>query len=246
MSPFRSRPSPLHAVTFDCWGTLIFEPDPLPSFARRLEALRRAAQEAGVSAGAARLQGCLERGWRQQIALWEEGVGSGAREIAGWALAELGVDDEDLTERLGLELGDAALVGEVVALAGARETLARLAGAGVRRALVCDTGFTPGRVVRQLLDREGLLEHLEVCVFSDEAGVPKPHPRVFQAALDSLDAAPADAAHVGDLRRTDIAGGRAAGMGTVRIRWHHDDDSEHPEADAVVDSHAHLLEILGF
>ena len=35
------------------------------------------------------------------------------------------------------------------------------------------------------------------------------------------------------------------GPGTVRIRAHHDDRSDLPEADHVADSHAHLLEILG-
>jgi len=34
-------------------------------------------------------------------------------------------------------------------------------------------------------------------------------------------------------------------MGTVRLRATHDDRSAHPEADAVADSHAQLLELLG-
>jgi putative hydrolase of the HAD superfamily len=133
----------------------------------------------------------------------------------------------------------------VVALPGARRSLARLADAGVRSALVCDTGFSPGDVVRQMLESEGRLEFLELKVFWDEAGVPKPHPRVFESALTFLGEEPAHAVHVGDLRRTDVAGGRGAGMGTVRLRAHYDDRSGHPEADAVAASHAHLLELLG-
>jgi FMN phosphatase YigB (HAD superfamily) len=49
---------------------------------------------------------------------------------------------------------------------------------------------------------------------------------------------------VGDLRRTDVSGGRGAGMGTIRIRAHYDDPIALPDADAVADSHAHLQEIL--
>jgi FMN phosphatase YigB (HAD superfamily) len=109
---------------------------------------------------------------------------------------------------------------------------------------VCDTGFSPGRVVRQLLLRTGLLDLLEVQAFSDEVGVPKPDPRIFEHALGALDATPASALHVGDLRRTDIAGARRIGMRTVRIRDHFDDPSEHAEADHVADSHAHLRELL--
>ena len=64
----------------------------------------------------------------------------------------------------------------------------------------------------------GLLEVLEITVFSDEAGVPKPHPRIFAHTLEALGVAPDATVHVGDLRRTDVAGARAAGMGTVSAR----------------------------
>ena len=111
--------------------------------------------------------------------------------------------------------------------------------------LVCDTGFTPGRSVRRLLESAGLLELLEVQVFSDEVGVPKPDPRTFLAALEPLGVAPQKALHVGDLRRTDVAGAREFGMGTVRIAAHHDDKSELPEADAVAESYAEVRKLLG-
>jgi putative hydrolase of the HAD superfamily len=204
-----------------------------------------AAAAAGCAAPEERARAALEGAWRRHVELWQQGVASGAPEIAGWALAELGVAGSAAAAELAQVLAGAASSAEVLALEGARETLERLAARGVRRALVCDTGMSPGRVVRQLLARAELLELLEVCVFSDEAGVPKPHPRVFHAALAPLGAEPARAVHVGDLRRTDVAGARGVGMRAIRIRWHHDDLSAHPEADAVADSHAHLRELLG-
>jgi putative hydrolase of the HAD superfamily len=100
-------------------------------------------------------------------------------------------------------------------------------------------------VVRRLLERADLFPLLEVVVFSDEAGVPKPHPRVFQQALAPLGVAPDEAPHVGDLRRTDVAGARGAGLGSVRIRQHHDHRSELPEADRVADTQAQLLDWFG-
>jgi putative hydrolase of the HAD superfamily len=233
------------AVTFDCWGTLIFEPDGRAAHLRRLEMLSRTAEGAGLGADAETIRAALHTAWARHLDLWQECVASGSREMAGWALAELGLDDEEAAERLGSAFAEASLTSEIATLEGARASLHRLADAGVRRALVCDTGFSPGRVVRELLDREGLLELLEVCIFSDEAGVPKPHPSVFHSALEPLGADPHQAVHVGDLRRTDVAGARAAGMVTVRISWHHDDRSDLPEADAVVESHRHLLEVLG-
>jgi len=233
-------------VTFDCWSTLLYEPEPLRSFEPRVRAVAHAAKSAGrpVDDETARL--ALDAAWKRHSVLWNSGQGSTAHDIAAWALAELGLPEPGLAVGLGAALGEASLGSHVVALDGAGEALASLRERGVRTALICDTGFTPGRIIRVLLDRVGLLEHLEVCIFSDEVGVPKPHRRMFEAALEPLAARPADAVHVGDLRRTDVAGARGAGMRAVRLRWHYDDDSEHPEADAVADSHAHLLEILGY
>jgi len=100
-------------------------------------------------------------------------------------------------------------------------------------------------VVRRLLDGLGLLDHLAVQSFSDEVGFPKPDHRPFLAAIEPLGVSPLDVVHVGDLKRTDVAGARALGMRSVRIRARHDDASEGPEADRVVDSHADLAALLG-
>jgi putative hydrolase of the HAD superfamily len=128
---------------------------------------------------------------------------------------------------------------------GTQEPLGRLRAAGLRLALICDTGFTPGRVVRRLLDDAGLLDYLEVLCFSDEVGVPKPGNEIFAKALAELGARPPEAIHVGDLRRTDIAGARDFGMRSARFRGVHDDQSSGAEADIVLDRHGQLLEALG-
>ncbi len=237
-------PRQLRAVTFDCWGTLIYLRDEAAVLKRRVEAICAAARNGGTDPPEADARRAFGAAWQRHADLWAEGIASGAPEIAGWALEALDIRDAALAARLARELECGAPEGECAMLEGARDTLERLAERGVRRALICDTGINPGRVVRRSLDRLGLLELLEVQVFSDEAGVPKPNPRVFHAALEPLGVTPADAVHVGDLRRSDIAGARGVGMGSIRIRAVNDDRSDHPEADAVADSHRHLLEIL--
>jgi FMN phosphatase YigB (HAD superfamily) len=57
--------------------------------------------------------------------------------------------------------------------------------------------------------------------------------------------APANAAHVGDMRRTDVAGARALGMRAIRFRGFSDDTGEEPEADLVLEDLAALPEALG-
>ncbi|MDX1650707.1 MAG: HAD family hydrolase, partial [Myxococcota bacterium] len=231
---------------------LIAEADWELAHARRVGALVFAAEEAGLDVETEVAREAFDAAWGWHMDEWVRGVATGAPEIAREALRLLGLERVADADRASRALEDlihdwqeASHTSRVHAIEGARETLAALAQAGVRRALVCDTGLTPGRVVRAHLAREGLLEHLEVCVFSDEVGAPKPDPRTFRAALEPLGAAPARCIHVGDLLRTDVAGARSVGMGTVRIRAAHDDPSELPEADAIVDSHAELRRLLG-
>ena len=211
----------------------------------RGELFTRTLREHGVETTDKEATTALNKAWGRHWQEWLAGVSTDAIDMARWALEAFGIEEREFAERLGRGMQEVALGQEVIALEGAGETLERLAQRDVRRALICDTGFSPGRVVRQLLQREGLLEYLEVQIFSDEAGVPKPNPRIFHAALDQLKVAPRHALHVGDLRRSDIAGARAVGMGSVRIRWQHDDSSELADAERVADSHAHLQEILG-
>jgi len=238
-------------VTFDCWGTLLFEPDPGATYARRVEAVAALAARRGRAVGPAEARAALDRAWTRHWTLWHEGEASGARQMTAWALEDLAREHarpppaDALVDELAGQLAEASLAGDVRVLEGAGDVLEDLARRGVGRALICDTGFSSGTVVRRILARTGLLELLPVCVFSDEEGVPKPHPRVFARALAEVgESEPLRAAHVGDLRRTDVAGGRGAGMTTLRIRAHYDDTAALPEADRVVDSHAQLRGIL--
>jgi FMN phosphatase YigB (HAD superfamily) len=232
---------PLAAVTFDCWNTLLVDHALDAARALRVAALIEAAASRGVALDEARALAAIRASHARHVELWSRGVGSGSLEMAGWSLESVGVRDASLAPELGHRFEEAGLAGSVAALPGAGAALEALRRDGVRTALVCDTGFSGGRIVRQFLARVGLLELLEVQVFSNEVGVPKPDRRMFAAALEPLGVAAEAAVHVGDLRRTDVQGGRAAGMGTVRIHAVYDDRDDFPEADALVATHADLL-----
>ena len=235
------------AVTFDCWNTLVYEADWEAAHGKRVDELQTAAREAGHTVERSIAKRAFETAWKRHMDLWLEGVESGAHEVALWGLVELGVPAPEPAAFAHLIqlFEEMSHTSKVFALDGAARTLSALTSAGVSCALICDTGLTPGRVVRAHLDHHGLLRHLKAQIFSDEAGVPKPDPRMFRGALDALGVEPEQAVHVGDLRRTDIVGARALGMRAVRIRDRHDDTSDLPEADHVVGSHADLLSLLG-
>jgi FMN phosphatase YigB (HAD superfamily) len=97
----------------------------------------------------------------------------------------------------------------------------------------------------RLLENAGLASSLQRFAFSDEVGVPKPEPSPFLAALAGLQVDLAEVVHVGDLRRSDVAGAPALGTATIRIRAHFDDETGWPDADHTVDSYAELGALLG-
>jgi putative hydrolase of the HAD superfamily len=206
------------AVTFDCWGTLITDSGFERAMARRVEAI---ADACGVDQQAA--SALLDRAWRVHHDEWMNARQYGSSGMATFCTTELGITDGEVCEQLTEALEEAGRLGSQSGLDGAVDTLQTLRTAGIRTALVCDAGFTPGRIVREFLDTHGLLEHLEYCAFSNEVGAPKPDPRIFRVALEAIDTAPEHAVHVGDLLRTDVHGARSIGMKTVRITQISDD-----------------------
>lgn len=233
----------VRAVTFDFWNTIAVEPVPGSMAELRHAAVVEALETHRVEMDAERLAGHVAEVIRDREQAWVEGVhvspGEGARrlvtaleleEAAGEAVAEafLGVGR-------GAELGLAPDIGP---------TLERLRADGLALGIVCDAGFTGGAVLREFLAGKGLLEHFGGWGFSDEVGAYKPDPRIFEAALAMLGAEPAEAVHIGDLRRTDIAGARAIGMRSIRYSGLADDPDPGPEADFVLDDHRDLPDLI--
>lgn len=252
-----------HTVTFDCWQTLIYE----QRTGEGLASGRVAVLQEATGASASDISAAFADAWVAHQRAWHRLVAFNGPEITQHVLQALGHRDWDATKltELTTVLEDELLGHDIRAIDGTVELLTELRGAGVRTALICDTGFSPGRVVRRLLERVGLLEHLEVQIFSDEIRAPKPHPLAFSSALEGLGVLAEGAVHVGDLRRSDIAGARAVGMGTIRFRGRNDDGDavaqagsalldctragcdpmcRRPEADVIVSSYAELRDRL--
>ena len=69
----------------------------------------------------------------------------------------------------------------------------------------------------RLLAALGLAGHFEAVVVSAEVGVEKPHPRIFEAALERLALAADEVVHVGDHAVEDVEGARAVGLRALRL-----------------------------
>ncbi len=121
---------------------------------------------------------------------------------------------EELAEELASRHMD-GLAGAVVFAPGRLDLLRQL-GRSYRVGLV--SNFDHGATARRILERTGLAPLLEAVAISDEVGVRKPAAEIFTWVCARLEVEPADALHVGDCPRADVAGAAAAGLQAVWIR----------------------------
>jgi HAD superfamily hydrolase (TIGR01549 family) len=218
----------------------------------RIDAWVALLDEAGVPIDRPPLEAAMDLAWEIFSDHWESGVQFLGPDAARVAIAHL--EDrlgrsiaDDLRAQLLDAFDEAAMGAELHLTDGIGPTLRRLKDAGLRLGIICDVGFTASTHLRRFLDERGLLTLFDHWSFSDEVGAFKPSPFIFRHALDGLGGvAPEQAAHVGDIRRTDVAGAKGMGMFAVRYSGVSDDQTaDQPEGDAVIADHAALPSVLG-
>ena len=232
-------------VTFDYWNTLIAVGGG-PHREKRIEAWVDTLAAAGVSASREAVAVAMEHQAAVLDQRWSGGVHYAPEDVVADTAASLGVDDPDVVEAVRLAQNSAVRSATFHLAAGVAGVLRRLRAADVRIGIVCDVGVTPSSVLRDHLRRHDVLGYFDAVAFSDDVGVYKPEPQIFRAALEGMGVEPDDAAHVGDLRRTDVTGANAMGMTSVRYAGLFD-DAEHdgPDAHHVIDHHDQLPGVLG-
>jgi len=237
----------IEAVTFDYWNTLVVD-DPAEVREHRLAGWLGLLEGAGFAVERAALDAAHASAWQAYLAAWHANDQQfTAIRTAEHCLGQIGLSvPEDLRDRLVDELVHSAGGANLHLAEGVADVLHSVKDAGLRLGIVCDVGLTPSAALRGHLDRFGVLDLFDAWSFSDDVGHYKPAPEIFAHAAAGLGGPdPARTAHVGDLRRTDVAGARAAGWVSVRYAGVFDDHSDRPEADHVIDSHADLLSALG-
>jgi len=129
---------------------------------------------------------------------------------------------EDVTRRLDLDDAELPAILTRVHMGVLRSVVAPLPHhLGVlddlhRRArLGLCSNFSHSETVLGILDETGLRAHLDAVVVSDQFGVRKPRPEIFEEVLARLEVAPRDVIHVGDDLHADVAGAAALGIRTV-------------------------------
>lgn len=198
---------PVRAITFDFWFTLFREANGVPRQQLRAEAFSRAT---GVPVGEA--QRTLDRiaaiFRRYHI---ENQRTLGPRDAVRMAAEYFKIKvNSETAEALAAAFATAVLPYPPEPIEGALDAVRAAAEYGPV-GIVSDTGMSPGRVLRMLLDRHGFTPHVACSVFSDEVGVSKPQRPMFDACAGKLQTPLHQILHIGDTEATDISGAHAAG-----------------------------------
>jgi 2-haloalkanoic acid dehalogenase type II len=134
--------------------------------------------------------------------------------LGAWhdALAEHGLDDRELAERLARSYREH----RHARCRPYDESVAVLESLRGRLRLAVVTNGTEEHQ-RTKLDASGITGLFDAIVTSGTVGASKPDPRIFGAALDAVGCEPAEAAMVGDNPLRDIAGAQRAGLRGIWI-----------------------------
>ncbi len=115
------------------------------------------------------------------------------------------------------------------------ETLRWLKERGFRLGSVTNRGYGGPRFHQELRDL-GLAELFDVVVLSCDVGYLKPHPRIYQQALEAMRLTPPETAMVGDSMRADVEGAKALEMMAIWRR---------PPLDELVEASADPPDVVG-
>jgi putative hydrolase of the HAD superfamily len=185
--------TPLRAVVFDLWGTLV------DASADQFRALRRrVAARAGIDE-------------ERFEALWAEGYLERETGPIMPALRAVGIAEDAVEEVLVWRR-------EVIAQAlvpadGALEVLAEVRGRGLRTGLISMCT----QEVSELWRATRLAPLIDEAVFSCDAGLAKPDPRIYRLACGRLGVSPREALFVGDGANGELAGAERAGLRAVLL-----------------------------
>ncbi|MGE5397335.1 MAG: HAD family hydrolase [Chitinophagales bacterium] len=206
----------MQALTFDFWNTLFKESDPAKTASLRIEGLEEVIKRYGHNVEKDLIRKKLVLCWdiarREQLI---SGIDITPRKHVEnlICLLELPLNEKMMEEMYYVYTN---VLWEVPPLLmndrfEVLESLAQKYPLG----LICNTGATPGVVLREFMTSQGIHQFFSTVVFSDEVGWAKPNPEIFHYTLRLLGADPPASLHTGDDPLTDVIGARKAGMKSV-------------------------------
>ncbi|HEY3274200.1 MAG TPA: HAD family hydrolase [Methanocella sp.] len=206
----------IDTVTFDLWNTLVIH-EYYDNRLRihRMRSMMEALRNAGYNFTWEEIESAYEFTETELMAVWKCERDLNNDGHLALFLEGLGLGDADLKDVIREPYAHALLHFRPKLVDGAKDLLLSLKERGYRIGLISNTGRTPGRTMRTVLEGYGLLRCFDAMTYSDEAGYIKPNRRIFEVALRDLGAVPEHTVHVGDNPLLDVYGAKACGVHAI-------------------------------
>ncbi len=214
----------LDTITFDLWNTLLSNtpPDNQKYGFKRVEKINSILQQNGREVKSDHLMYAYHKAFEKCKETWKRNLDLSTEEQLKIMFDFL--DDKkfkDIPRNLMSHLVEAfvppILLDPPNLIDGAEQILIRVKEKGYKVGLICNTGRTPGKTIRMLLERLGMIRYFDVTTFSNELKIRKPDPRIFLHTLTQLKSQPQSSVHVGDLIDVDVWGAKNVGMVSVHF-----------------------------
>jgi putative hydrolase of the HAD superfamily len=206
----------LSLLTIDFWNTLFDSSNGKNRNAARFTIIDQWLKKLGKEKSSVEIEQALQAGWDYFNRAWlgeQRTPPASETALYIWNYLEAPYDAQALQE-ITQEFCLGILRHPPVLLPGAAQTIKELSQEYVL-GIISDTAFSPGIVLRQLMEQNDILHCFSAFSFSDETGYAKPHANAFNSILHSLNIQPWEAAHIGDIEKTDIQGAKALGMKAI-------------------------------
>lgn len=208
----------IKAITIDFWNTIFDSSNGRARNSYRQRVLVNQIDVFGINVMQDQYEKAMSATWKYFEEHWEKNHRTPSSEECVnfiWNFLSL-PEDQEVMKPVVDAFEDSVLVHPPKIIPGVEEALQKLSEKHPL-GLISDTGFSPGTILKELMNRNGLDKYFTSYSFSNETGVSKPHEKAFHAALEPMGQLPENGVHIGDIEGTDIVGAKNIGMKAIRF-----------------------------
>lgn len=205
-------------ITVDFWNTIFDSSSGIERNKYRLKTLIEVTDKLGCFIKQEELETAMKSSWEHFNQVWtNEQRTPSSVELVKFFWEKLSLpESKNSIQYLADAFANSILIHPPKLVNGVKDALEKL-NSNYRLAIVSDTGFSGGNVLRKLLEKESIIHYFDAFSFSDETGFAKPRKEAFQKVLNELNAEPNEGLHIGDIENTDIIGAKSIGMKAIRF-----------------------------
>lgn len=208
----------IKTITIDFWNTIYDSSAGKQRNAYRQRVLIDQLDTNGIMVMGNQINEAIEASWQNFEYIWKnEHRTPDAFETVSyiWKFLHLPINEKSI-KIVANAFADSVIVHPPSLIEGVKESLKDLSQ-NYELCLISDTGFSPGDILKQLMQKDDILKYFKAFSFSNETGVSKPNPKAFHHVLEQVNCHPNHAIHIGDIESTDIVGAKNLGMKAIRF-----------------------------